>query len=88
MYKLGSLSKVVLGALTLTLSSSLWANSDASQVDKQQQIKEFKQNSVAELPDQRINGVAGQEAAPAAPAVKKRAKITNKIHTHRNGVSG
>ena len=49
MYKLGSLSKVVLGALTLTLSTSLWANSDvsANHVDKQQQIKEFKQNSVA-----------------------------------------
>ncbi len=48
MHKLGGLSKVVLGAITLALSSSLWAASDlsANKVDKQQQIKEFKKKSV------------------------------------------
>ena len=63
MYKLGSLPKVVLGALTLALSTSLWANSDSSQINKQQQIKEFKQNSVAYNPHGR---------ARAAAAFKKR----------------
>ena len=63
MYKIGGLSKIVAGALALTVSCILWANKDLStnHIDKLQQVKEFKLNSVAGVND--LLSVSNQNSA-------------------------